>query len=80
LDQHPLARHTLCLIDQNQHKLSASFTTTLFTAVLNIFPIICPLLAPFKGQSASNTDLWREAIFNLCSHRAIVGVTTFELD
>jgi len=80
LDQNPLVRHTLNLIDQIQHRECASFLTsrTLLAAVLNLLPIFSPLFSPLKRQIAHNTDLWRKTIFNLCPHQAIVGVTTFE--
>ena len=47
----------------------------LFRAVLHIFPIASPLLAPLKGQIASQTDLGFEAVFCFCFHAVkITGV------
>ena len=40
----------------------------LFRAILHIFPIASPLLAPFKGQVAALTYLWCEAVFCFCFH------------
>ena len=40
----------------------------LFRAVLHIFPVACPLFAPFKGQVATLTYLGFEAIFCLSFH------------
>ena len=37
-------------------------------AILHIFPIASPLLAPLKGQIASLTNLGFEAIFFLSFH------------
>ena len=47
----------------------------LFRAILNVFPITSPLLTPLKGQIASLTDLWCEAVFCFCFHKIkITGV------
>ena len=40
----------------------------LFRAILHIFPIASPLLAPFKGQVASLTNLGFETVFGFSFH------------
>lgn len=37
-----------------------------FAAVLHFIPVLGPLFAPFKLQTATGAGFWREAIFNLC--------------
>ncbi|MFM2144864.1 MAG: hypothetical protein RI899_652 [Actinomycetota bacterium] len=39
-----------------------------FRAIFHIFPIASPLLAPFKGQIASLTNLGFETVFGFSFH------------
>ena len=42
---------------------------TFLRAVLNVLPVACPFLAPFKGQVAALADLGWEAVLSLGLHR-----------
>ena len=39
----------------------------LFRAVLDVFPVLGPLLAPLESPTTTSTDLWLEAIFDFGS-------------
>ena len=39
-----------------------------FRAIFHVFPIASPLLAPFKGQIASLTNLGFETVFGFSFH------------
>jgi hypothetical protein len=40
-------------------------TPALFRAILDVFPVLGPLLSPLKSPTAANADLWLEAILGL---------------
>jgi hypothetical protein len=46
---------------------SDDLTSALFGAILDIFPVLGPLLAPLKSPTAANADLWLKAVFGLWS-------------
>jgi hypothetical protein len=39
----------------------------LFRAVLDVFPVLGPLLAPLESPTTTSTDIWLEAIFDFWS-------------
>jgi len=52
--------------DQRGYRGCVSFIlTTSIAAVLDLSPVLGPLLAPFKGQVAALAGLWGEPIFDL---------------
>ena len=44
---------------------SDELAPALFRAILNVFPVLGPLLAPLKSPGAASTDFWLEAVFGL---------------
>jgi hypothetical protein len=44
---------------------SDNLAPALFRAILNVFPIFGPLLAPLEPPTATNADLWLEAVLGL---------------
>ena len=44
---------------------SDELAPALFRAILDVFPVLGPLLAPLKSPTAANTNLWFEAVFGL---------------
>nr|WP_236850865.1 hypothetical protein [Candidatus Planktophila limnetica] len=40
----------------------------LFRAILHVFPVASPLLAPFKGQVATLADLGGKPVFSFSNH------------
>jgi hypothetical protein len=61
---------------QRGYKECASFVLAAsIAAVLNLGPVLGPLLAPFKGQAAAHTGFRFKTILNFgyAGHGAIVG-------
>jgi hypothetical protein len=46
---------------------SDELAPALLGAILDVFPVLGPLLAPFKSPTAANADLWLKAVFGLWS-------------
>lgn len=44
---------------------SDDLAPTLFRAILHVFPVLGPLLAPLESPTATNADFWLEAILGL---------------
>jgi hypothetical protein len=44
---------------------SDNLAPALFRAILDVFPVLGPFLAPLESPTATNTSLWLEAIFGL---------------
>jgi hypothetical protein len=44
---------------------SDNLAPALFRAILNVFPIFGPLLAPLESPAAANADLWLKAVLGL---------------
>ncbi len=44
---------------------SDDLAPALFRAILDVFPILGPLLSPLKSPTAAKADLWLEAILGL---------------
>jgi hypothetical protein len=44
---------------------SDDLAPALFRAILDVFPVLGPLLSPLKSPTAANADLWLEAILGL---------------
>jgi hypothetical protein len=43
---------------------SDELAPALIRAVLDVFPILGPLLAPLESPATAHTNLWLEAVFN----------------
>ena len=75
-DQH-LSTHRICgADDQRGFRECVSFVLTApVAAVLDLSPVLGPLLAPLKGQVAAHTDLGLKAVLYLCGagHGSMVG-------
>ena len=39
----------------------------LFRAILDVFPVLGPLLTPLESPTTAHTDLWLEAVFDFGS-------------
>ena len=51
---------------QREYREAASLScATSLAAVLHVFPILRPFLAPLKGQTAVHADLWRKTVLDL---------------
>jgi hypothetical protein len=46
---------------------SDELAPALLGAILDVFPVLGPLLAPLKSPTATNTNLWLKAVFGLWS-------------
>jgi hypothetical protein len=44
---------------------SDDLAPALFRTILDVFPVLCPFLAPLESTTAASTDLWLEAVFGL---------------
>jgi hypothetical protein len=44
---------------------SDNLAPALIRAILDVFPVLGPLLAPFKSPAAAHADLWFEAVLGL---------------
>ena len=44
---------------------SDELAPALIRAVLDVFPVLGPLLAPLESPTTTSTDLWLEAVFSL---------------
>ena len=44
---------------------SDELAPALFRAILNVFPVLGPLLAPLKSPTAAQTSFWLKAVFGL---------------
>jgi hypothetical protein len=44
---------------------SDKLAPALFRAILDVFPVLGPLLSPLKSPTAANADLWLEAVLGL---------------
>jgi hypothetical protein len=44
---------------------SDELAPALFRAILDVFPVFGPLLAPFESPATAHTNLWLEAVFGL---------------
>jgi hypothetical protein len=44
---------------------SDNLAPALFRAILHVFPVLGPLLAPLKSPATSHAYLWLEAVFGL---------------
>ena len=44
---------------------SDNLAPALFRAILDVFPVLGPLLPPLKSPTAAHTDLWLKAVFGL---------------
>jgi hypothetical protein len=45
--------------------LSNDLAPALFRAILDVFPVFGPLLAPLESPTTTSTDLWLEAVLGL---------------
>jgi hypothetical protein len=44
---------------------SDELAPALFRTVLDVFPVLGPLLTPFKSPTAAQASFWRKAVFGL---------------
>jgi hypothetical protein len=44
---------------------SDELAPALFRAILNVFPVLGPLLAPLKSPTAAQASFWLKAVFDL---------------
>jgi hypothetical protein len=44
---------------------SDNLAPTLIRAILEVFPVLGPFLAPLKSPTATNTNLWLKTVFCL---------------
>jgi hypothetical protein len=44
---------------------SDDLAPALFRTILDVFPVLCPFLAPLESPAAANTSLRLEAVFGL---------------
>ena len=44
---------------------SDNLAPALIRAILDVFPVLGPLLAPFESPATAHTNLWFEAVFSL---------------
>jgi hypothetical protein len=45
--------------------LSDELAPTLFRAILDVFPVLSPLLTPLKSPTAAQAIFWLKAVFGL---------------
>jgi hypothetical protein len=46
---------------------SDDLAPALFRTILDVFPVLCPFLAPLESPTATSTSLWLKAVFGLRS-------------
>jgi len=44
---------------------SDNLAPALFRTILDVFPVLCPFLAPLESPTAMSTSLWLKAVFGL---------------